>query len=128
MVAERLRIHEARGDEYAQIDAIRAKFSPPASQREAGVRYMVAERNHVVTAFYGLKVEDGRALVVDFYGTNARDWERLLALLLRVSDEERIELSAWVAINNKNLKYFFKRGFAPHFVLIRRQPEHKDVK
>lgn len=112
---------------FPQIDAIRPH---PEIPRDPSVLYTVAEREGRVTAFYGLKIDPSdkhRALVVDFYGTNARDWRKLLDHLLWSSDETGLELSAWVFNGNKNLKYFLGYGFTEEAKLIRRQP-HKDVK
>lgn len=113
---------------YPQIDAIRRKFyGDRPVLNDPQVLYTVAVRGDRVTACYGLKVEGKRALVVDFYGTNARDWKKLLHQLLWYSDEVGLELSAWVFFDNKNIKYFRKWGFKDEAWLIRRQP-HKDVK
>lgn len=116
-------------EERSQIDAIRKPFYGGFPLlNDPDVTYRITKRGDRVTACYGIKVDGKRGLVVDFYGTNAADWERLLADLLAAADHHDLELSAWVQVGNKNIKYFWKRGFSPQLVLIRRQPEHKEVK
>jgi len=122
----RVNVRKALESDLIQVDSIRPNSEIP---RDPSVRYTVAERDGCVTAFFGLKIDpndEHRALVVDFFGTNARDWKKLLICLLSWADLHGIELSAWVFNGNKNLKYFLKWGFTEEAKLIRRQP-HKDV-
>lgn len=112
-----------------QIDTIRRKFygNFPLLNDPAVLYYAAVRDGETVTAFFGLKIDGKRVLVVDFYGTNAQDWKRLLTFLLLLADSRGWELSAWVFNDNKNLKYFIKWGFKEEAKLIRRQPQHKDV-
>lgn len=108
--------------DWGQIDAIRRPhyggFEPLT---DPNVQYMVAERAGQITALYGYKMDGGtRALIVDFFGTNARDWEDLCEYLLRWADQRGIELSAWCSLSNKNVHWFENKGFSRQLVLLRR--------
>lgn len=106
-----------------QIDALRREFyGDQPMLNDPAVQYSVVTRNGVVTAMYGLKIEGKRALVVDFYGKNARDLVALKDVLLAWADGEGYELSAWVFNTNKNLKHFLRWGFKEEAKLIRRRP------
>jgi hypothetical protein len=113
----------AKPADFIQIDSIRFEHGSTAP-RQPDVKYVVAERDGRVTAFFGLR-HDGptRALVVDFYGRNAHDWKALQEKLMADSDKRGVELSAWCSINNKNVRYFEKDGFKPVMYLVRRQPK-----
>lgn len=63
-----------------------------------------------------------RVLITDFYGA-AYPWAALLNHLAQWSDEERMELSGWVEIQNRHIKSYWKRGFTPRAILIRRDPQ-----
>jgi hypothetical protein len=112
----------AQDHDFEQIDAIRAEHGSVAPRME-DVSYYVSDRNGRVTAFFGLKMDGPtRALVVDFYGTKAFDWRALFEKLCVDADKAGVELSAWVFLNNKNLRYFERDGFKKMMYLVRRAP------
>ncbi|MDE2104264.1 MAG: hypothetical protein KGL39_43910 [Patescibacteria group bacterium] len=90
------------------------------------VDYSVVDHNGTITTCFGLKFDGPtRALVVDFYGSDARDWEFAFDRLCEAADKNGVELSGWCLINNKNTKYFERRGFKETMRLFRRQPVKK---
>lgn len=62
-----------------------------------------------------------RALVTDLYG-DPKAWVALLDYLGRWADRHAVELSGWVDVTNKHVNSFWKRGFSPRAVLVRREP------
>ena len=117
----------AKPEDFVEIDIIRAE-NGSTLPREEDVNYFVSDRDGVITAFYGWRMDpvDLRALVIDFYGSKARDWMDLLADMNKHADDVGIQLSGWVDVRNKNIEFFWKNGFSPRMVLVRREPEtHK---
>lgn len=117
-------IRAATNADKAQIREIRVKFHGN-TPFDINVNYMVAERDGEILAMYGYKQEQGtrRALIVDLYGTDAHAWMKLYKYLLDWADRFGIQISGWVSVKNRHIVSFWREGFAPHAVLIRREPQ-----
>ena len=87
----------AKPEDFVEIDIIRAE-NGSTLPREEDVNYFVSDRDGMITAFYGWRMDpvDLRALVIDFYGSKARDWMDLLADMNKHADDVGIQLSGWV--------------------------------
>jgi hypothetical protein len=109
-----------------RIEAIRKQnYAGQPMLNDPAVEYIVYDNDGLITAMYGVKFDKvtRRALIVDMYGTNARDWMKLYRYLLAWADKFGIQISGWVLTTNPHIKTFFRTGGAPHMVLVRREAQ-----